>query len=112
MTRKQIEAAKKALPGFFEDKTPRQRRQDEELSCREMINCCLIYGSAPYNFYDPRTKQFGQYAMAYVKSLGEETVVRLFNEQAVDFSQAIVRYGVNTDSEGGTYNSCIWKDEQ
>lgn len=100
------------MPGLFEDKTPRQRRQDEELSCREMINSCLIYHSARYDFYDPKTKQFGRYAKDYVESLGEETVVRLYNEQAEDFSKAIVRHNVYTDSEDVSYNSCVWADEQ
>ncbi|MCD7794703.1 MAG: hypothetical protein LUC96_10365 [Alistipes sp.] len=112
MTEKQIEAAIKALPRLLEPRTPAQSRQLEELSCREMINSCLIYHSARYDFYDPKTKEFGRYAKDYVESLGEETVVRLYNEQAEDFSKAIVRHGVYTDSEGCTYNSCTWADEQ
>lgn len=46
MTEKQIEAAIKALPRLLEPRTPAQSRQLEELSCREMINSCLIYHSA------------------------------------------------------------------
>lgn len=112
MTGKQIEAAKQTLPRLLEKHTPQQSRLREELACREMINSCLIYGSARYDFYDPTTKQFGQYAERYVKALGEETAVRLYNEQAEDFAKAIVRHGVYTDEEGCTYNSCIWADEQ
>lgn len=112
MTEKEIEIAEKALPSYFEDMTPEQCRQYEELSCRNMINSCLIYGSAHYHFYDPITQQFGHYAMDYVKSLGKKTVVRLYNEQVEDFSKAIVETDVYTDSEGVSYNSCIWEDEQ
>lgn len=112
MTGKQIEAAKKALPPRYKDKTPEHLRESRELSCREMINSCLIYGSARWDFYDPDTKQFGQYATQHVNTLGEETVIRLYNEQADDFSRAIVKHGVYSDHEGCTYNSCIWKDEQ
>lgn len=55
MTDKQIEASKKQLPFHFKDMTVEQRREYEELSCRAMINCCLVYGEARYNFYDPNT---------------------------------------------------------
>ena len=112
MTRKQIEAAKKALPGFWEPKTAMQHRQEKELSCREMINSCLVYGSANYGFYNPATGEFGRYSENYVKSLGKETVIRLYNEQASDFSRAVVKHGVYTDGEGCSYNTCIWEDEQ
>lgn len=111
MTEKQIEVAKKALPFHFEDMTPEQCRQYEELSCRSMINSCLVYGSAHYNFYNPQTNQFGYYAMDYIKSLGDKTVIRLYNEQVKEFSKAVVMCNVYTDSEGVSYNSCMWKDE-
>ena len=112
MTDRQIEVAKKRLPNYFKDMTPDQRREYEELYCRSMINSCLIYGEARYNFYDPKTGEFGKYAKDYVKTLGEETVIRLYNEQCEDFSKAVVRRGVHIDGEGVSYNSCIWADEQ
>lgn len=112
MTVKQIEAAKRSLPGFWEPKTTKQRRLQEELSCRSLINSSLIYGTARYDFYDPATGEFGCNAKDYVKSLKEETVIRLYNEQAGDFSKAIVKHDVHTDNEGVTYNACIWEDEQ
>jgi hypothetical protein len=112
MTGKQIEAAKKLLPSPLMKMTSRQRRLREELDCRDMINSCLIYGSAGYDFYNPHTGVFGQYAEDYVKTLGKDSVIRLFNEQHCDFSKAVVRYSVYTDREGCTYNSCKWEDEQ
>ena len=112
MTGKQIETAKRALPGFWEPKNARQRRQEKELACREMINSCLVYGSARYDFSNPATGEFGRYAEDYVKSLGKKTVIRLYNEQVSDFSEAVVKHGVYTDGEGCSYNACIWKDEQ
>lgn len=108
MTGKQIEAARKALPDNYKKMTTAQRRLDGELSCRTMINSCLIYG---YSFYDPKTRQFGYYAGEYVRQLGEKTVIRLYEEQVKDFSRAVVRCGVFADSEGCVYNSCIWGDE-
>lgn len=112
MTGNQIEAAKRSLPPPLMKMTPQQRRLREELSCREMINSCLVYGSVSYNFYDPRTGTFGRYADDHVKTLGKESVIRLFNEQARDFSKAIVLHSVYTDSEGCVYNFCKWEDEQ
>lgn len=111
MTGKQIEAAKKALPHWLSDLTPEQSRQHKELSCREMINSCLIYGCASYDFFNPETQLFGRYAKLFIDSLGEETIIRLYNEQAKDFSEAIVEHGVYTDREDTTYNNCTWKDD-
>ncbi len=112
MTRQQIEEAKQTLPRFLEKHTPQQIQLRDELACREMINSCLIYGSARYDFYDPTTRQFGQYAQRYVKQLGGKAVARLYNEQVEDFSKATVHHGVYTDNEGCSYNSCVWADEQ
>ena len=88
MTGKQIEAAKKSLPRF-NNRTPQDNRIDDELSCREMINSCLIYGN-PTAFYDENTGEFREYARRYVNDLGEETVKRLWNEQLADFAKATV----------------------
>lgn len=63
-------------------------------------------------FLQSCTGEFGRYAEDYVKSLGKKTVIRLYNEQVSDFSEAVVKHGVYTDGEGCSYNACIWKDEQ
>ena len=111
MTQKEIDAVRATLPGIMMPCTPEQRRLGDELDCRDMINSCLIYGQG-YDFYDTRTGNFGRYAVRYIKYLGVETVERLWNEQCADFAKAIVNKSVYTDSEGCTYNSCIWADEQ
>lgn len=110
MTGKQIEAAKQSLPRF-NDRTAQNKRTADELSCREMINSCLIYGD-PTAFYDESAGKFQEYAQRYVKDLGAETVKRLWDEQLADFAKATVVFGVYTDSEGCCYNSCIWADER
>lgn len=110
MTGKQIEAAKQSLPRF-NNRTDQDKRIADELSCREMINSCLIYGN-PTAFYDESTLEFQYYAQRYVNDLGEETVKRLWNEQLADFAKATVVFGVYTDSEGCCYNNCIWADEK
>ena len=110
MTRKQIEEAKNSLPRF-NNRTYEEKHIADELSCREMINSCLIYCN-PTAFYDETTHEFQYYALRYVKDLGEETVKRLWDEQLTDFGKATVQLGVHTDSEGCCYNNCIWADER
>ena len=114
MTQKQIEEAKKTLPRYNNGKrpklTPKQQRLEEELDCRSMINSCLIYGMT-FSFYNPQTKEFGQYAQIYREKLDDEVILRLLEEQKADFAKATVQSGVYTDSDECTYNSCSWGDE-
>lgn len=111
MTDKQIKAARAILPHNLADMTEEQYRVYNELQCREMINSCLVYGQA-YCFYDVKTGKLGCYADHYLRTLDASTIKRLFNEQSADFAKAIVKKNVHQDSEGVTYNSVIWADEQ
>lgn len=110
MTRKQIKTAKEALPSY-KDRNAEEQQLYTELSCREMINSCFAYGQA-YNFYTPSTDTFGCFATDYIETLGEATVKRLFSEQSADFAKAYVKHDVYQDSEGCSYNSIVWEDEQ
>lgn len=110
MTDKQIKQAYATIPQYPERNEEQQKLYDE-LSCRDMINSCLVYGES-YNFYKPETGEFGMYAQRHIKTLGINTVIRLYNEQCEDFAKAIVKKNVHQDSEGVTYNSVIWEDEQ
>ena len=87
MTGKQIEAAKQSLPRF-NNRTAQDKCIDDELSCREMINSCLIYGN-PTAFYNESTGEFQEYARRYVNDLGEETVKRLWDEQLAESNGGI-----------------------
>lgn len=100
MTRKQMEALEKMLPSWNE-RNEEQRMLYEEISCREMINSCLIYGA----------RFFEWYANNYIKKLWEEKVKELYEDQLKDFKQAIVKPCVYTDWEGCTYNTITWADE-
>lgn len=106
MTRKEIEKLKKEIPRFINGipckLTQEQQLLHRELECREMINSCLCYGSS---FLKSR------YSESYVKELGKERVLELYNEQKVDFDKAIVLHNVYEDSEGVSYNSIKWEDE-
>ena len=43
--------------------------------------------------------------------INKERVKQLYEEQKFDISQATIHRGVHTDSEGLTYNSITWADE-
>lgn len=118
MTQKEIDFAKNTLPSRFEYRTwsEEQKRLDKELSCREMINSCLVYHGERFGwdrFWEECEWRIGDksYAAPYVRSLGKERVIQIFNEQLLDFRKAIVRECVYTDSEGLTYNSITWADD-
>ena len=106
MTDKEIKKIRDEIPQF-ENGVPckltlEQKQLHRELDCRDMINSCLCYGQ---NFIESR------YSNPYIKELGKERVLELYNEQKADFDKAKVLYNVGKDSEGTTYNSVRWADE-
>lgn len=109
MTDKEIQIAKNTLPQLSE-MSPEQWVTFLELTCREMINCCLIYNQERL-FYDVNTGKFGVYAEDYL-DLGETKLLQLFKEQKQDVARAIILHGVHIDTDGRVYNSIIWSDEQ
>lgn len=114
MTQKEINAVKKTLPSRFEYRTwtEEQKRLDWELSCRDMINSCLVY-SGIRAFWERCEWRTGDksYADPYVRALGRKRVEELVAEQEADFAKAKVFRDVYTDSEGVSYNSIRWGDE-
>jgi hypothetical protein len=127
MTDKQIQAVKDRLnekyygnkPYFPDNLKQPITKEDEtlykELSCREMINSCLIYGSDPFRKITKWWYGHGHcersYMSDYEDKLGVERVRQLYEEQKFDISQAKVHHNVHTDSEGLSYNSITWADE-
>lgn len=114
MTGTQIQTAKNALPPYKE-RNEEQNLLSKELSCRDMINSIMIYGNIN-SPYDERTQTFNHFLDSYVNEdglypLGTKRVLELIREQQKDFAKAKVRYNVYTDSEGCTYNSCLWEDD-
>ncbi len=106
MTDKQIEKIKKEIPEYENGKrcnlTPEQEQLYKELNCRTMINSCLCYGCDFIN---------SDYSDPYIKELGKERVLELYNEQKCDFDKSIVLHNVGQDGEGNYYNSIKWYDE-
>ena len=109
MTGKQIDQARRQLPNRIKiawaSWTDEQKRIDRELSCRSMINSILCYDGKE-NIIN------NWYLQQYTDELGLDTVERLCNEQIADFEKATVKRNVYTDSDGISYNSIIWADEQ
>lgn len=109
MTDKELKKVREQLPKRtrmpWSNWTDEEKRIDRELSCREMINSILCYDGKENIIKD-------WYLQKYVDELGIETVQRLCDEQITDFEKAIVKKHVHTDSEGISYNSIIWADEQ
>lgn len=106
---------------FFWEQTPDEIREMQELDCRSMINSCLIYGSARYDFFDGQN--LVGYGLTYRKwlmcdkctdeqcaayALSDARVIELFMEQKERFAHASVRHNVFTDHEGCSYNSVEW----
>ena len=115
MTYKQIDAARKALYRVpWEKWTDEQKTLYEELSCRIMINSFLTYGGIRSFWYESpfRPPYDNSYSAKYVRSLGLKRVQDLVIEQEADYAKAKVIHGTYTDSEGVTYNSVIWGDEE
>lgn len=107
MTRKEIEKAINELPI---KKTKQQEEIYKTLFCRKMINSIMIYDGI--KALKDENNTFNKYLLSYVDTLGEEKVNQLIKEQIEDFEKAVVKYNTFTDSEGVTYNTCIWADEQ
>jgi hypothetical protein len=123
MTAKEIQTAKDLLhkkyygngcvrPGVKWSKE--DEISEEELSCRNMINSMLIYGdsvekdSYGYNKY---LKPYTEKGTWHDGLFNEKRLAEIIAEQKKDFEKAIVKRNVYTDSEGCSYNSCVWADE-
>lgn len=91
------------------------KRTFDELSCIEMINACLTYGDDPYAVHDQWWYGHGYckrtYMASYEEKLGVERVKELVDQQREEFSHAIIKHDVYTDSEGCTYNSVIFAND-
>ena len=87
---------------------------EKELSCIEMINSILAYNCSGMTDaevvmqYEERS--YHSYLADYVKELGRDKVVALIQGQidSIDY----VKHNVGRDSEGVTYNSIIWKENE
>ena len=116
MTRKKLEELKKRTQyyGKCEDPTPEQVKTWAQISCIEMVNSILAYSCPPWGPAQKLLKRdlndSHSYLRDHVNELGEEQVLQIIEEQINDISY--VRRGVFTDSEGCSYNTIIWKEDE
>ena len=114
MTDKQINAARATLPrGILWAEWPEEaKRLSRELDCRDMYNSCLCYGTTDHFW---KGKTWGDGAplyMNYADTLGRARVEEICKEQEEDIARARILRNVFTDSEGLSYNSIVWADEE
>ena len=89
----------------------RLRRQ--KLDCIDMINSLLCYSCRGYKKakdvldYDTNTA-YRSYLKEYMECLGEDTVLKLIQEQINDIAR--IDTDCFVDDEGLSYSSIIWKD--
>lgn len=83
-------------------------RADDEISCISMIHSILTYGSNR----DIDTLIKDKYLKDYVDELGEEKVRELLAGEIEEYENATINRNVYTDSEGVTYNSVTFRDDE
>lgn len=87
------------------------RKLYEEMSLREMIMSCLIYGDDIFTSVctNACSKYYHRpYAEEYIDMLGYDRVMEIYNDQKEYFdTKCKVEKNVYTDCEGITYNSLI-----
>ena len=87
------------------------RKLYEEMSLREMIMSCLIYGDDIFTSVciNACSKYYHRpYAEEYIDILGYDRVMEIYNDQKNYFdTKCRVEKNVYTDCEGITYNSLI-----
>lgn len=87
------------------------RKLYEEMSLREMIMSCLIYGDDIFTSVciNACSKYYHRpYAEQYIDILGYDRVMEIYNDQKEYFdTKCKVEKNVYTDYEGVTYNSLI-----
>lgn len=87
------------------------RKLYEEMSLREMIMSCLIYGEDIFTSVciNACSKYYHRpYAEEYIDILGYDRVMEIYNDQKEYFdTKCKVEKNVYTDYEGVTYNSLI-----
>ena len=126
MTDKQFEQKEKALreemrskgfgwiDGNYIKPPIEYEMRKQELSCISMINSILCYncrGCQDANrVLEYEEKAYHNYLAEYVKLFGREKVIELIQGQ-IDSIVGVIP-NVFTDSEGCSYNSIKWIDEQ
>ena len=90
------------------------QRKSKKLDCISMINSLLCYNYSGYTdaekVMEREENAYCNYLAGYVKLFGRNNVIALIQDQIN--SIVGIRRNVAMDSEGVSYNSIIWADEQ
>ena len=103
MTNKQIKEIRKILPPNYDLWTKDDRKLDEELSCRELINLCLTYEKDFFNL---------KYGKDYIAKFGKQKVKELYEEQLEYFNNCIVVSNDSTNVNSMPYYKFIIEPEE
>lgn len=91
--------------------TKEQELKLEELDFRELIMCCLAYGTdvMTSRVINMVSEYYGRpYFDEYADKLGKERALEIYEDQKRFFdTKCIVQKNVYTDCEGVTYNSLV-----
>lgn len=89
--------------------TDEEKQALEEISLREMVMSCLVYGSdirTSKNINMANGRYYGMpYAQEYYDLLGKDVADEIIDQQTEYFNKGNVISDVWTDGEGVTYNS-------
>lgn len=107
MNDKQLEQLKKQSRyyGIYKDLTPEEKEIHDRINCMETINSCIAYSSRNFE-----SIMRNNYMQRHIDKLGLDVVARLVQGQLNDVIG--VQYCVYEDSEGCSYNSIIWRDDE
>ena len=97
----------------FDDRLPEgradyYRQQSEELDAIRMLHSILTYH--PGQTVDSLLNN--RYMQRYIESLGKVRVAELCQQEIDEYANATVNWGVYTDSEGLSYNSVTFRDDE
>jgi hypothetical protein len=113
MTEKQIKAIRSTLPNVYQPRTEEQRKVENELRCREMVNSILIYDFLPTDVDESTIAKVAnnRYMQSYREKIDAQRINEIVAEQIEDYKHCKVGFA-GTDCEGLSYNYCLWADDE
>lgn len=85
-------------------------RYSSETSCIDMIHSILTYSDPETWTVDNILKD--HYLQKYINELGKDTVAALIQQEIDEYQNATINYNDFTDSEGVSYNSVRFRDDE
>lgn len=86
------------------------KAEEDEIRAISMIHSILTYANE--SNWTPEYVLDNKYMKSSIEDLGEERVRELANQEIEEYKQATINKDVYTDSEGVSYNSVTFKDDE